>query len=271
MTVQPTIHVRGKVALVTGAAKGIGAACARTLAGNGATTIVADIDEAAGGDVVDAIVQDGATAEFMRLDVTQESEWQTTIAAVVDRHGGLDVLVNNAGIAIVHTLLETSLEEWRRIHAVNLDSVFLGCKYAVDVMRPGGASGRGGSIINLSSVGGMIGAEELTAYCSTKGAVRLFSKSVAVECGRSGYGIRVNSVHPGNTNTPMFRQELQDMLAKGMVDSLDEAMKFYMDMQVLPEIGEPEDIASAVLYLASDAARFVTGAEFVVDGGLTAQ
>jgi NAD(P)-dependent dehydrogenase (short-subunit alcohol dehydrogenase family) len=138
-------------------------------------------------------------------------------------------------------------------------------------MRPGGKSGRGGSIINLSSVGGLIGAEGLSSYCSTKGAVRLFSKSVAVECGRAGYGIRVNSVHPGNTNTPMFQQELEDMRDKGMVDSIEEAMQFYMDMQVLPEIGQPEDIASMVLFLASDAARFVTGAEFVVDGGLTAQ
>lgn len=271
MAAQPTVHVQGKIALVTGAAKGIGAACATILAQNGATVIVADIDEPAGQAIAQAIIDSGGQAEFMRLDVTQEEGWKSTIDAICDRHGGLDVLVNNAGIAIVHTLLETSLEEWRRIHAINLDSVFLGSKYAVDVMRPGGTSGRGGSIINLSSVGGMIGAEELTAYCSTKGAVRLFSKSVAVECGRFGYGIRVNSVHPGNTNTPMFQQELKDMQAKGMVDSLEEAMKFYMDMQVLPEIGEPEDIASAVLYLASDAARFVTGAEFVVDGGLTAQ
>jgi 3alpha(or 20beta)-hydroxysteroid dehydrogenase len=194
-----------------------------------------------------------------------------TVSAVVDHHGGLDVLVNNAGIAIVHTLLETSLEEWRRVHAVNLDSVFIGTKCAVEVMRPGGRSGRGGSIINLSSVGGLIGAEGLTSYCSSKGGVRLFSKSVAVECGRAGYGIRVNSVHPGNTDTPMFRQELEDMRSKGAVASTEEALKFYMDMQVLPEIGQPRDIAAMVLFLASDAARFITGAEFVVDGGLTAQ
>jgi len=268
---QASIHVKNKVALVTGAAKGIGAACAAILARNGASVIVTDIAESEAGKVVAGIVKDGGAAEFMALDVTEEAQWQATIDAVVDRHGGLDVLVNNAGIAIVHSLLETSLEEWRRVHAVNLDSVFLGTRYAVEVMRPGGRSGRGGSIINLSSVGGLIGAEGLTSYCSTKGAVRLFSKSVAVECGRAGYGIRVNSVHPGNTNTPMFQQELVDMRDKGVVDSIDEAMQFYMDMQVLPEIGQPEDIASMVLFLASDAARFITGAEFVVDGGLTAQ
>ena len=120
-------------------------------------------------------------------------------------------------------------------------------------------------------MGGIIGSEGLSAYCSTKGAVRLFSKAVAIECGRTHWGIRVNTVHPGNTDTPMFRQELEDMRAKGMVASVDEAMKYYMDMQVLAEIGQPRDIGAMVLFLASDAARFVTGAEFVVDGGLTAQ
>ena len=265
------VHVRGKVALVTGAAKGIGAACAATLAGHGASVVVADIDAQAGRAVADAIIKEGGDAVFMALDVTDQAQWQTTVSAVVDHHGGLDVLVNNAGIAIVHTLLETSLEEWRRVHAVNLDSVFMGTRCAVEVMRPGGRSGRGGSIINLSSVGGLIGAEGLTSYCSSKGGVRLFSKSVAVECGRAGYGIRVNSVHPGNTDTPMFRQELEDMHRKGAVASTEEALKFYMDMQVLPEIGQPRDIAAMVLFLASDAARFITGAEFVVDGGLTAQ
>jgi NAD(P)-dependent dehydrogenase (short-subunit alcohol dehydrogenase family) len=268
---QSLVHVRGKVALVTGAAKGIGAACAATLAGHGASVVVADIDAQAGRAVADAIIKAGGDAVFMALDVTNEAQWQTTVRTVVDRHGGLDVLVNNAGIAIVHTLLETSLEEWRRVHAVNLDSVFMGTKCAVEVMRPGGRSGRGGSIINLSSVGGLIGAEGLSSYCSSKGGVRLFSKSVAVECGRAGYGIRVNSVHPGNTDTPMFRQELEDMHRKGAVGSTEEALKFYMDMQVLPEIGQPRDIAAMVLFLASDAARFITGAEFVVDGGLTAQ
>ena len=183
----------------------------------------------------------------------------------------MDVLVNNAGIAVIQTLLDTSLEEWRRVHAVNLESVFLGCKSAVDVMRPEGKSGRGGSIINMSSVGGIIGTERLSSYCSSNGAVQLFTKSVAVECGRENYGIHVNSVHPGNTLTPMLQQEWDDMIEQGVVSTIDEAMKFYMDMQVLRDIGQPEDVASIILFLAFDAARFVTGAEFVVDGSLTAQ
>ncbi len=267
---QSSIHVKNKVALVTGAAKGIGAACASVLAQHGARVIVADILAQEAEEVVEAILQEGGAAEFMALDVTQEDQWKKTIEKVIDKHGGLDVLVNNAGIVVVHSLLEISLAEWRRVHAVNLDSVFLGTRHAVDAMRPGGISGRGGSIINMSSVGGLIGAEELSSYCSSKGGVRMFSKSVAVECGRAGYAVRVNSVHPGNTDTPMFQQELKDMVAKGMADNIDEAKKFYMDMQVLSEIGQPQDIASMVLFLASDAARFVTGAEFVVDGGLTA-
>jgi len=268
---EPIVHVRGKVALVTGGAMGIGAACARTLAAHGARVVVADIAEREAAAVAESINLDGGVAEGMRLDVTREADWRQVIEAIVARHGGLDVLVNNAGIAVVATLLETSLDDWRRVHAVNLDGVFLGTKQAVEVMRPGGKSGRGGSIINLSSVGGIIGAAGLSAYCSTKGGVRLFTKSVAIEVGKAGYGIRVNSVHPGNTDTPMFRRELKDMLESGMAGSEAEALQYYMQMQALPEIGQPRDVAAMVLFLASDAARFVTGAEFVVDGGLTAQ
>lgn len=268
---EPLVHVRGKVAIVTGAAKGIGAACAQVLARHGARVLVADVDEAAGRAVAAGIAGEGGTAEFVALDVTREDDWARAVDAATGRHGGLDVLVNNAGIAIVRTLLETTLADWRRVHAVNLEGVFLGTRCAVDAMRPGGRAGRGGSIVNISSVGGFIGAEGLSAYCSTKGAVRIFTKAVAIECGRAGYGVRVNSVHPGNTDTPMFRQELEDMKAKGAVASVDEAMKFYMDMQVLPQIGQPADVAAMVLFLASDAARFCTGGEYLVDGGLTAQ
>lgn len=267
----PSIHVNNKIVLVTGAAKGIGAACALILAQNGAKVIVSDIDEHEGESVAKKIRDKGYSACFIALDVTNEEQWQQVIETVVEQHGALNVLVNNAGIAVVNTLLETTLEEWRRVHAINLESVFLGTKAAVKVMKPDGLSGQGGSIINLSSVGGIIGAEGLTSYCSAKGAVRLFTKAAAVECGRADFGVRINSVHPGNTLTPMFQQELEDMREQGTVASVKEAMKFYMDMQVLNEIGQPEDIANMVLFLASDAAKFITGAEFVVDGGLTAQ
>lgn len=268
---QSSIHVKNKIALVTGAAKGIGAATASMLAENGATVIVTDISAQEGQAVVDNIVANGGAAVFMALDVTQEEQWQKVINDVVEQQGGLDILVNNAGMVIHNGLLDISLQEWRRVHEVNLESVFLGTKHAVDVMRPGGISGRGGSIINLSSVGGMIGASDMSSYCSAKGGVRIFTKSAAVECGEKKYNVRVNSVHPGNTWTPMFEQEMQDMMDQGVVQTIDEGIKVFMDMQVLEEIGQPQDIASMILFLASDTARFITGAEFVVDGGLTAQ
>ena len=268
---KPTIHVNDKVALVTGAAKGIGAATAKVLAHNGALVIVSDIDEKNGEKIAADINDHGGKAQFMRLDVTSESEWQLIVDTIVELHGGLDVLVNNAGIAIVSPILELSLEAWRREHAINLDSVFLGTKKAIEVMRPEGKSGRGGSIINFSSVGGMIGGEGLASYCSSKGGVRTFTKAAAVECGRAGYNIRINSVHPGNTLTDMLEQEWQDMLDQGRVESIEDARQFYMDMQVLQDIGQPEDLGAMVLFLASDAAKFITGSEFVVDGGLTAQ
>lgn len=268
---KPTIHVNDKVALVTGAAKGIGAAAAKVLSENGATVIVSDIDESNGEAVVADINKHGGKAQFIRLDVTSEKEWESVVDAVVEQYAGLDVLVNNAGIAIVSPILELSLEAWRREHAINLDSVFLGTKKAIDVMRPGGKSGRGGSIINFSSVGGLVGGEGLASYCSSKGGVRTFSKAAAVECGRAGYNIRVNSIHPGNTHTHMMEQEWQDMVDQGRAESIEKARQFYMDMQVLQDIGQPEDLGAMVLFLASDAAKFITGSEFVVDGGLTAQ
>jgi len=268
---QPTVNLEGKVALITGAGQGIGAACAETLAVNGAAVVVADVCEETGSSVVAKINASGGIAQYVNLDVTREEQWDKAIVKTLARLRHLDILVNNAGIAILKPLLETTLEEWRRIHAVNCEGVFLGTKAAAQVMKPDGESGRGGSIINLSSVGGLIGANGLGAYCSSKGGVRLFSKSAAVEFGELGYNIRVNSVHPGNTDTAMFRQDCQEMLEEGMVESLEDARQVFMNMQALQEIGQPEDIAAMVLFLASDAAKFVTGAEFTVDGGLTAK
>ncbi len=268
---EPTIHVKGKIALITGAAMGIGAATAKVLARNGATVIVADISDEAGQATADQIVKEGGAAEYISLDVTSEEQWKQVISTVVEHHGGLDILVNNAGI-IKHTkLLDLSLKEWRLVNSVNMEGVFLGTKYAVETMRPDGTSGRGGSIINLSSVGGNIGAPDMSSYCASKGGVRNFTKAVAVECGAYGYNVRVNSVHPGNCLTEMFKQEFEEMVENGEAESIDGAMKFYMDMQVLPDMGTPEDMGAAILFLASDASKFVTGAEFHIDGGLLAK
>ncbi|MRG96170.1 glucose 1-dehydrogenase [Polyangium spumosum] len=247
----------GKVALITGAASGLGAAAARRLHAEGARVVITDrVRE--GGEALAAEL--GERAEFHVLDVTQEGAWIEVIDAVVARHGRLDALVNNAGVGVVGDVESTTLEQWRFVHAVNTEGVFLGCKHAIRVMKERG----GGAIVNVSSVAGMIGAPNLAAYCSSKGAVRTFTKSAAMHCARSGYGIRVNSVHPAFIDTPMV---------DAMVQKAEDPAKAKANLAKgipMGRIGEPADVAAAVAYLASDDAKFVTGTELLVDGGMLA-
>ncbi len=254
-------RVENKVALVTGGALGLGRACAVLLAREGAKLMVTDVKEAEGRAVAEEIVDAGGEAMFMRHDVASETEWDAVIAAVMRRFGRLDVLVNNAGVALGANVENTSLQQWRALMAVNLDGVFLGTQRAIAAMRAGG----GGSIINLSSIEGLIGDANLAAYNASKGGVRIFSKSAALHCAKAGYGIRVNSVHPGYIWTPMVENYLaaqpDPAAAKALVASL----------HPLGRLGAPDDIAYGVLYLASDESKFVTGAELVIDGGYTAQ
>jgi 3(or 17)beta-hydroxysteroid dehydrogenase len=255
--------VEGKSALVTGAASGIGRATATLLAREGAKVMIADVNEAGGRETAARITSAGGTAVFQRLDVTSEGEWQAAVDAAVARFGQLDILVNNAGMETIKLIPETSLADWRKLMSVNLDGVFLGVKTAVAAMRQSG----GGSIVNISSVAGINGYARQSAYCASKGGVRLLTKSAAVECGEQGWNIRVNSVHPGVIDTPMAQMMLQG------VDP-EVAAKRWERLKALHPIGrvgEPGDIAAAVLYLASDAAKFVTGSELVVDGGMTAR
>ena len=252
-------RVAGKVALVTGAASvpGLGSETAKRLAAEGASVIVTDIDEAGAAACAEAIRDAGGQAMSMAQDVVSEQDWQATMAAAQAEFGGLDVVVNNAGIAVLKTIEEMTLEQWERQIQVNLTSVFLGCKYAIAQMKPRGA----GSIINLSSVAGLIGLETCVAYGASKGGVRLMSKSVAVEAAK--YNIRCNSVHPGVIWTNMQAQ------AVGTDDPSEvdtSTLRIPLGRQ-----GEPLDIANCVLYLASDESNYVTGAEFVVDAGMTAQ
>jgi 3alpha(or 20beta)-hydroxysteroid dehydrogenase len=261
----------GKVALVTGAAGGIGEACARALADAGAGVMLTDIDADAAARVAADIRAAGGVAHSMRQDVCDEDLWSTVVAATVERIGGLDVLVNNAGAYQGGLLESNTLDEVRRVHQINVESIFLGMRAAVRAMKPGGSAGRGGSIINLSSVAGLAGAPGHTAYGSTKGAVRLYTKHAAAEFGALGYGVRVNSVHPGVIETRMGDQVFEDFVEIGLSPSIEAAREFVLSMTSLGRLGTVDDVAAAVLFLASDAASYITGSELVVDGGMTAR
>jgi len=250
-------RIEDKVAIVTGAASGIGRGTARVLAQEGARVVLTDVNEALGAEAAKEI---GGDAVFLRHDVADEASWESVIAATLDRFGRLDVLVNNAGIIEVADIESTTVAQLRRILAVNTEGVFLGCKHAIPAMRAGG----GGSIVNISSAAGLVGTPPFAAYSASKGAVRSLTKTVAAHCREKGDAIRCNSIHPGGVDTPLVRgisgqrgsnlTDVEDMAAPG------NAIGY----------GQPEDIAHLVLYLASDESRFMTGAELAIDGGLTA-
>jgi 3(or 17)beta-hydroxysteroid dehydrogenase len=252
-------RVKGKVAMITGAASGLGKGAAKLLASEGATVILTDINEAQGKKAAEEIRRAGGEAVFMKLDVSNESDWGRVTEKILAEFGRLDVLVNNAGVELVKEIADTSLEEWRWLMSINLDGVFLGTKYGIRAMRERG----GGSIINISSVAGIVGTfDDTAAYCASKGGVRLLTKAAALECSKAGhdYNIRVNSIHPGVIQTPLVEALLKDK-------DIRERLK---EIHPIGFMGEPIDIAYAVLYLASDESRLVTGAEMVIDGGWTA-
>lgn len=255
-------RLANKIALVTGAAAGIGRATAMLLARDGATVVVTDIDTAGGVAVAAAL----PGAWFMALDVADESSWTAVMAAVIARHGRLDILVNNAGVQMTRPLEDTSLDDWRRVMSVNADSAFLGTKLAIAAMKDTG----GGAIVNMSSTYGITADGLNAAYCASKGAVRLFTKAAALYCADRGYNIRVNSVHPGVIATPMLEREIAEVAAGRGQDTTDAVRAEWGRICPLG-IGAAEDIAEGVVYLASDAAKYVTGTELVIDGGHTAR
>jgi 3alpha(or 20beta)-hydroxysteroid dehydrogenase len=253
----------GKVALISGAARGIGAAIAEALAQSGATVMITDVLEKEGRETVARIAKAGGKADFQKHDVTVEAQWEAAVAAAVSTFGKLDILVNNAGIETAALLSQCTLEDFRRVMDVNVNGVFLGLKHAVRVMKPGA------SIVNLSSVAGLIGTTGHIAYHSSKGAVRLMSKAAAVECAQLGTGIRVNSVHPAIVRTEMGDNFIKHAVDLGLAPDFATAEAAFKAGHLLG-FGAPTDVASAVIYLASDAARWITGTELVLDGGYTA-
>jgi NAD(P)-dependent dehydrogenase (short-subunit alcohol dehydrogenase family) len=261
-----TGQVQGKVAVVTGGASGIGAAVAELLAREGASVIVTDIDELRGPELVAGLKKAGHEAIFLHQDVTSEARWVEVVAEIEKRFGRLDILVSNAGIGIaVPSIVDMSLDDWRRQTAINLDGVFLSVKHCLPVMRRSG----GGSIILMSSLAGLRGAAGLSGYSATKGGVRLFAKSIAMECASISDGIRVNSVHPGIIDTPIWGKIPTGAQGSGTNAPIDPEERAKLATP-LGRAGQASEIASGVLYLASDASRYVTGTELVIDGGMNA-
>lgn len=264
MAIENTGRIAGKVAIVTGGASGIGRSCALRLAEEGASVMVTDIDDAAGETTAADIRDKGGVAQYMHHDVTSEAEWEAVVAATVEAMGGVNVLVNNAGIAVGGSIVTMTLDDWQRQQSINLDGVFLGVKHCIPAMNESGS----GSIINMSSVAGLKGAASLAAYNATKGGVRLFTKGVALECAQNRWPIRLNSVHPGIIDTPIWNKINPEMAPDDSpVLDAEEIATLAVPSGVL---GTPNDIANGVLFLASDDSSYMTGTELVIDGGLSA-
>lgn len=257
-------RVKGKVALITGAAKGLGKADALMLAREGAKIVATDIDETEGKKVVDEIKANGGEAVFFKQDVTQEEGWKEVMDKTLQTFGKLNVLVNNAGVALLKTIEETTLEEARWEMAINWEGVFLGTKYGIETMKK---NGEPCSIINMSSQAGIIGIPNLAVYCASKGAVKMLSKCAALSCCAAGYSIRVNNICPGYLWTPMV-QAASAVVGEGDAEA---GRKAIAALHPIGHLGEPDDIAYIVVYLASEESKFVTGSEIVPDGGYTAQ
>jgi len=248
-------RVAGKVALVTGAASGIGAASSILLIKEGAKVVLCDIDIERGEALASKL---GSNALFVPLDVSQEAQWIAAIETLLSHFGKLDILVNNAGVVVIANVENTTEEAWRFVHSVGTDGTFFGSKHGIGAMRRSG----GGSIINMSSVSAIGGYPYVFAYSASKGAIRAMTKSVAVHCAQKHYGIRCNSIHPSGIATPMIlkRRDIAEAAGHNTEDQLPSELK---------GLGTPEDVANMVLYLASDESKFVNGAEFVIDNAAT--
>jgi NAD(P)-dependent dehydrogenase (short-subunit alcohol dehydrogenase family) len=256
-------QVSGKVAIVTGGASGIGEACAATLAREGASVLITDIDDTLGKGVAGRITKAGGKAHYLRHDVRDEGAWPDIVADAEKQYGRLDIMVANAGIGIMSPIASMTLADWQRQQAINLDGVFLSIKHSIPAMKRAG----GGSIVLMSSVAGLRGAPGLAAYSATKGGVRLLAKSVALE--HAADNIRCNSVHPGIIATPIWEKIPTGAEGNRRNAPIDPRERAAATVP-LPRVGEAQDIANGVLFLCTDAGNYITGQELVIDGGMTA-
>ncbi len=258
----------GRKALVTGGARGLGAGMAQALAAAGAAVAIGDIREDLGKDTAEALRQSGASAHFVALDVTDDASWETATAEVVAELGGLDIVVNNAGVEISGLLADIDAADVRRMLEVNVLGTALGIKHAFRAMRPGGSAGSGGAIVNIASVAATIAFPGIAGYSATKSGVDRLTRVAAMESGKLGYGVRVNCVYPGLVPTEMGNQLAMDMVTLGLWPSVEAAVGDVIGLTPLGRLGEVPDMADAVVFLASDGARFITGAGLPVDGGM---
>lgn len=264
-----SISLEGKVALITGGARGIGAAMASAFASSGAKVMISDILEEAGRETVEAIRKAGGDADFARHDVRDESAWEATVTETVARFGGLTTVINNAGIETSAKLTEISVEQIDRLLSVNVRGLVLGMKHAMRAMCPGGAAGKGGSILNLSSMAQLRAGQGTGVYAATKAAVDRLTKVGAVEGGATGWNIRVNCLYPGLIQTEMLGGLLAQRITMGLAENVEQLQSRLSSGTPLKRLGTVEDVANAALFLCSDMASFITGVGLSVDGGLS--
>lgn len=267
-------RLKGKIALVTGAAQGIGQSIASIFGEQGAHVIVTDLSEDIVQETIDIIIESGGKAQGLVLDVTSEDDWARAVSYVADTYGRLDILVNNAGIEMVMPIQDLSLEDWRRTQSVNVEGIFLGTKAFRDLLgKAGDKNPSGASIINMSSIAGLVGIPDQLAYNTSKGAVRQMTKAITVEFYSHGLNVRANSIHPGVIDTPMVREVVEEWRQSNRLGTTnrEEIMTHLNATCPQKKMGTPRDIGYGACYLASDESSFVTGIELIVDGGSCAR
>ena len=265
-------RLQGRVAFVSGGLRGIGLACATRFLAEGAEVVLSDLDAEDSPIATEVMASLGQAASYISANVAKEEDWQRAVSLVKERHGKCHILVNNAGIDLTGPVEELSMEGWRRIMSVNVDGVFLGTKHFVPLMAASGADFRGGSsIINVSSIMGLVGMNEVSAYNASKGAVRLFTKGIAIEFAQKKMPIRANSLHPGFVETPLLKAGFQRWVDQGFAEKPDDLVAGVVGSTPIGRLAQPAELASAAFFLASEDSSYMTGAELVIAGGWTAQ